>query len=625
MPDGHHNPLLTRRASRLVGVPATLDAERGTVQATISTGARVARRAPAPDGSYTAWWEELDLASFRLAPPDGVPLLLDHDPTFDNTVGRVAGLRREADGLVATLHFASGPRPREALQRVADGALTGVSVGYRVGAWTQRGEQGGRPVFLGSEIEIAEVSLVPIPADAAARVRSATPSEKEASMPDMNMPDDPAELATRAERTRVAAIRDIGALATRSNAIGGDALAEMERAAITSGSTPDAFRAELMERILAQPQSPAPAPRPIQMGESYDAPHAIRSRMVDALAARVLGRDPGEAARQYRGLSLAGMAAELLSASGTRTMRATSPNEIITRSLTTSDFPLLLQATMFRLLQDRLAAAPGAARMVCAARTVRDFRPGKFVQAAGARDLHELAEGAEIQHSPPAERGEGYQAKTWARTMFFTRQALVNDDLGAFEQTMLLANAVTATEAAEFAKMFATNGGGWGPTLTDGNPLFHTSHGNVGAGACNTAGISAARVVMRAQTDASGNLIAPEPRMLLVSPANETAAEQALNAIAVVATTESNRPVFASRLNHAVEPRLSGAPWFVFADPALAPVLAFVTVDGTGGVPQITEHVPADRDGVQFKLVHDFTIAPMSFVGAVRMDGVAPG
>lgn len=70
-----------------------------------------------------------------------------------------------------------------------------------------------------------------------------------------------------------------------------------------------------------------------------------------------------------------------------------------------------------------------------------------------------------------------------------------------------------------------------------------------------------------------------------------------------------------------VEPRLSGAPWFLFADPALAPVLAFLTLDGTGGVPQITEHTPADRDGVQFKLVHDFGVSAMATVGAVRPTG----
>jgi len=343
--------------------------------------------------------------------------------------------------------------------------------------------------------------------------------------------------------------------------------------------------------------------------------------MAAGLAARVTGAEPTEAAREFRGMSLATMCSDLLRARGETVNRTASASELITRGMTTSDFPLLLQSTMDRLLQDRLLAAPGAARAICAPRTVPDFRSGRFIQAAGARDLALLLESGEIEHAPPAERGESYQVRTWARGMFFSRQALVNDDLGAFEQTLLLGNAVTATEAAEFARMFAVNGAGWGPTLSDNLPLFHATHGNVGAGACTTAGISAGRIIMRGQTDASGNLIAPEPRLMLVGPAGETAAEQALSTIAVVATGENNRPVFATRLAHAVEPRLAGVPWFLFADPAIAPVLAFVTLLGTGGAPQITQHVPESRDGVSFKLVHDFSIAPMSFTGAVRLTG----
>jgi hypothetical protein len=259
--------------------------------------------------------------------------------------------------------------------------------------------------------------------------------------------------------------------------------------------------------------------------------------------------------------------------------------------------------------------------MCCAVREVPDFRSGRFLQAAGVKELAQLAEGAEIQHAPPFERGESYQVQTFARNTTFTRQAIVNDDLGAFDQMRLFGNAIVATEAAQFAAMFATNGAGWGPTLTDGDPLFHANHGNTASGAVGTTGISAGRVAMRAQTDAAGNLIAPEPRILLTGPAGETAAEQALNQIAVVSTSETDRPVFAGRLMLAVEPRLAGNPWFLFADPAVSPVLALVTLAGTGGMPQITQHESATTDGVTFKVLHDFTVAPMAFVGAVRMTG----
>jgi hypothetical protein len=82
--------------------------------------------------------------------------------------------------------------------------------------------------------------------------------------------------------------------------------------------------------------------------------------------------------------------------------------------------------------------------------------------------------------------------------------------------------------------------------------------------------------------------------------------------------------VFAGRLQLAVEPRLTGgptAPWFLFADPAVQPVLALIYLAGTNGVPTVTEQRIAGFDGAGWDVVHDFAIAPMSFVGACRLTG----
>jgi hypothetical protein len=343
-------------------------------------------------------------------------------------------------------------------------------------------------------------------------------------------------------------------------------------------------------------------------------------RASEALAARVTGRAVSEPARQFAGLPVHELARRVLIANGSRLPMHEPPAEVIRRALSTSDFPVLLGSSMQRVLQDRLAVAPGAARMVCRMREAPDFREGKFVQFAGIGTLKQKVEGGPIEHAPPAERGESYAVQTWARASQWTRQALVNDDLGALDQMTLFANAVVATEAGAFVEMFAANGGGWGPTLTDSTPLFHADHDNVASGAVGTTGISAGRTAMRTQTDANGNLVAPEPRILLVGPAGETAAEQALNATAI-AVSEGSRPIFANRLQLAVEPRLSGAPWFLFADPLAAPVLAMVTLAGSGGQPRITQHESEAVDGIAWKITHDFVIAPMSFVGAVRLTG----
>lgn len=608
---------LTRRAAPRLGAalsPATWNPEARTADVVWSTGADVTRRDYSTGHTYT---ERLALEGADLSRLNaGAPVLDAHASySVGDVLGAIVpGSARVMNGqAIATIQLTADPAHAGIVANVGAGVLRNLSVGYTVQEWSTEVADDGTELRTATKWTPYEISLVPIPADAGAQVRAApsTP-QKDNLMPTNSDTAAPAlPPAALAERQRISDIRT----SARAAGLGDDWIDQQ----IDGNVTADAARAAALHRVSAA--ATARIHPAMQRGESGDDPAVLVRRMTNALAHRVAGGDLDEAARPYRGMSLVGMAAALLDARGERGLRFSAPSAIITRTMTTSDFPLLLTATANRLLQNVLAVAPGAARMCCTMREVPDFRAGTFLQAAGLRDLALLNEGSGIEHAPPDERGEPYQVRTFARNARFTRQAIINDDLGALDQMRLFGNAVVATEAAQFATMFATNGAGWGPTLTDGLPLFHATHGNTATGAVSTTGVGAGRVAMRAQTDGAGNLVAPEPRLLLVGPAGETAAEQVLNQIAVVSTSEASRPIFAGRLSLAVEPRLAGAPWFLFADPAVAPVLALVTLAGTNGMPQITQHESATTDGVTFKVLHDFTIAPMAFVGAVRLTG----
>jgi len=214
--------------------------------------------------------------------------------------------------------------------------------------------------------------------------------------------------------------------------------------------------------------------------------------------------------------------------------------------------------------------------------------------------------------------------KTFARQLHISREALINDDLGVFSEPLrLFATAIQETEAAEFLKLFATNGSGWGPAMSDGQPLFHTSHGNIVTAAMGTAGIGEARRVMRLQQLPGGGLARVTPRHLLVGPEQETAAERVLSELSI-ATSENDRPVFANRLALHVEPRLPGPAWFLFADPNEAAIAEFVTLERTGGVPQVESFdLGPNRLGIALRCVHDFAVVPVSYTGAVRASGTA--
>jgi hypothetical protein len=324
---------------------------------------------------------------------------------------------------------------------------------------------------------------------------------------------------------------------------------------------------------------------------------------------------------EYMGARLVDHARELLINAGVRVNRYESDASIIERALTTSDFPGLLKNVADRSLQE-LVAADSPVRTLCRPREVRDFRTIEAITFSGPGSLDEVREGGEVRHAPPAERREVGRVKTFARAISITREALINDDLGAFAEPMrLFATAVAETEARAFVANFAPNGSGWGPTMSDGNPLFSAAHKNVTTGPVSSEDLGHARKTLREQELPGGGLARVTPKFLLVGPARETEAERVLS-LASVATDEANRPVFGNVLRLLVEPRLSGSPWLLCADPEEAAIFEFATLANTGGMPRVeTFDAGPTRLGVTMRIIHDFAVLPVSWVGWVRASG----
>jgi hypothetical protein len=437
----------------------------------------------------------------------------------------------------------------------------------------------------------------------------------------------PAEVPdlVRAERERIATI-DAATEAARA-LLPAERIAAVRAEAIAQGWTGDATRRALFDALVAHAPRPTVPARP-ETGLAHNDPAAIRNAMAEAIAVRAMpGYKPKGDGRhvEFTGASITEMARELLLARGERVDRRMPAHQLVERSmLTVSDLPGVLASAGQRILS-QLLAADSPARALCRPRQVRDFRQIETLIFSGPGKLAQILEGGEVTIAPPSERREVGRVRTYARQMHVSREALVNDDLGAFaEPFRLFAAAVAETEATEFLSLFATNGSGWGPNMADGQPLFHASHGNVVTAAMGTAGIGEARRVMRLQQLPGGGLARITPRHILTAPTEETLAEQALSQLAVAAA-EDERPIFANRLVLHVEPRLSGPAWFLFADPAESAIAEFVTLERTGGVPQVESFdLGPNRLGVALRCVHDFAVIPVSWVGATRATGTAP-
>ncbi len=153
-------------------VPTTYDATVRTVEVVLSTGAPVRR------WSFT---EELEISATAIDLARVVsgqcPLLDTHNQhQIDAVLGRVVSVRIEGQDLIGLVAFADTDPGRKAEGMVARGELRGISIGYRVTAWTMiTVDANDHETWRATSWELLEASLVPVPADAKAGVRSAAP------------------------------------------------------------------------------------------------------------------------------------------------------------------------------------------------------------------------------------------------------------------------------------------------------------------------------------------------------------------------------------------------------------------------------------------------------------------
>lgn len=280
-----------------------------------------------------------------------------------------------------------------------------------------------------------------------------------------------------------------------------------------------------------------------------------------------------------------------------------SADTILTRALhSTSDFPLLLGAAVGLELRQAYAAAPSGVRQVARQTTARDFRAKRKIGLGDAPALEKVAQGGEFKHGTIGEEGEAYRLETFGRIWGVSRQAMVNDDLGAFtDVTRRMGIAAREAENAALVALVTAN-----PVLSDSVAVFHADHGNLTGtyAAPSVAALGAARLAMRRMKGIGGQPIDVTPAFLLVPPELEIDAEKALAEIAAAKADDANP--FTGKLKLLVDPRLTDADqWYLVADPAAAEGLEFAYLEGAPG-PQIETRAGFEVDGFQIKCRLDF-------------------
>lgn len=595
--------ILTRRAPPATGpVISTWNADSRTFEAVLSAGSAVERSDAR--GSYD---ELLDLMTGPHPLPFKVPLLDSHSrDSVDRVIGHASNIRVQAGELVGLVTLsAHNPQAVRLAAEITDGALYGLSVGYVVERWReQRNPETGRRERHAIKWQLKEVSVVAVPADAATGMRGQDMDEENQVVTG----DETAEDRTEGRASVNAEIRAISRTAGLGRTFSDrliDAEASLEEA-----------RAAAFEEMRTRGRRTVFA---AAGGAGQDDPQALVSAMGEGLHCRANPDvQPSDRAREFVGLSVAGVARECLTRAGVN-VRSVSDAAVVERALgmmTTSDFPQVLGDAVQRSVRRAYAAAPSALLPLARQTTARDFRTKMMLRLAGDTALEKVNEHGEFKSGVIVETGESIKVATYGKIVGITRQALVNDDLNAFASIpQMLGNAAAALVAKMLAELVVAN-----PAMADGTAIFHADHGNLaGSGAAiGLPSLGAGRIAMRRQTDEAGEIVGAAPRYLVVAPEQETVALQAVAEVA--AATQANVNVFSGALTILVEPRLPTGAWYLAADPAVIPGLEYAYLEGSPQ-PTVSQVQGFEVDGVKFRVRLDFGAAWSDWRGWYKNGG----
>jgi hypothetical protein len=628
----------------LMVAPGTWNAEALTVDVTWTTGAR---RTMFDWNRWDYVDEELSLEPGAIRFDrinNGAPVLNSHDSSeLDSVIGVVvAGTARIEGGVgIATLQLSRREDVAGIVQDIADGIIRNISVGYMVHQYEVTERPGERPLMRAVDWEPAEISFVPIPADAAATVRSddtasqgghpciirraISPANLEASpMADTTTAAAPAPVTVEAAPAPAPAVRAITTtrLLERLDQVGFTAAARAEIIALHDEAplTERDLNAAIGERFAARDQAaPQRATVQVMVDESEKHRAAVGSALLHRHDPKKYKLENG--GENFRGMTLLEIGKDLLGRNGVAT-RGMDRMEVAglmlgMRSMHgTSDFPFILANVAGKTLRDSYEAAPQTFKAFCRMATAADFKTMSRTQLGDAPALEKVNESGEYKRGTIGEAREQYALETFGKVVAVSRQVIVNDDLDAF--TRVPEKFGRAAADLESNTVWAILTGN--PTMGDGVALFHANHGNLaGTGtAISVTSLGAGRAAMRKQTGLNGSPINAAPRFLIVGPDKETEAQQ--QTAAVLAALGSSVNPFSGTLQVLAEPRISGNTWLMAADSAQVDTVEYAYLSGNEGVYLETRN-GFDVDGVEIKARLDFAAKALDWRGLYRNPG----
>lgn len=670
---------VTRAADTATGGLASA-APAASFELVFTTGAPVRRYDWANDRYYMEQLEVSPEAINLERLQRGAPLLNNHSGySLEDQVGVVDQPNISAGVGTVQAQLSRRESVRGIVQDLEDRVIRNVSVGYIREAITQMYDAAtGAWTYLVTRWTPMEVSLVCIPADMDSQVRSVdgklqdatgqelrsfpcmvtrqdTPANPESpptvgisaetsTRKDLSMPQSqgtggttaPVTTTTEPDAQTLAASAATARAADITDLCGQHGVATLAAGLIRGGQSLDQARAAVLAELAVRDAS-AGGHRNVGRIETVRDEMQVRMAGIEqAILHRVAASTQlDDNGRQYRGLSLIEMGRDFLEAHGVQTRgldRMTLASRMLNfraaGALGTSDFSTLFANVANKRLRSAYDENAGTyALWARRAPNAPDFKNMSVVQLAGAPDLLQTNEAGEFKYGAMSDGGETYAMLTYGRIVSLTRQAIVNDDLRAFER-MVSAFGFAARRLENrtvYAQLTAN------ANLADGGALFNATaattaggHANLITGSALAIGtLGTGRTSMRLQKGLQSEELNLAPSYLIVPAALEQTAYQLTSSNYVPSTkAEVNEFRVGGRtaVTPVVEPVLdanSATAWYLAAANSQVDTVEYCYLDGAEG-PVIESEVGFETDGVSYKCRLDFAAKAVDYRGLLK-------
>ena len=463
--------------------------------------------------------------------------------------------------------------------------------------------------------------------------------EPQAPQPTQLSADDAKRLAEEAVKLERKRVEKITSLGTELN-LGQQWITEHVKAETSIDDAKDAA-------LLASAKRQAAVPN-IVVGEDLNV-SSLGSAITDALMIRGGSKleNPHERSREFRGLSLLDTGRVYLKHNGidpaglSRMELATvllNPNALAQKfgatafnlSLGSGSFTSIMADVMGKTLRSSYDEQAPTWSQWARRASAPDFKDIKRTMLSEAPDLEQIGVNGEIKYATLTDTQETYALIEYGHIIPLTRRAIINDDMDALSRIPQLQGRAAVRKEDDVAYAILLNNA----NMADGTALFDSGHGNLAGsgGAISVTTLGAARQAMRIQKGLQDKArLGLRPRHLLVTPENETIAEQVLNSLYDTSTSNDTMTTnpFHNKLNLIVEERLSDTDfnanatstnWYIAADNNQVDTVEVCFLEDEPA-PVFDTEIDFDTEGAKMKVRHTVAAKAIDHRGLYKNPG----